>query len=224
MFDGYEIVIKEYFLKLLEPKSLISVLAVIALAVIFFVISRKVSYNTKILAYGAIAIAASFVLSYIRLFRFPNGGSVTVASMLPLFIFAYIAGPRAGMMAGMCLGMLQFIQDAYFVHWTQFLLDYPIAFALLGLAGLCGKNIFVGAFLGSFGRFICHFLSGVVFFAEYAGEQNVFLYSLIYNGSYILPDMIICLAILAIPSVRSAITQLSQRTPRAKLIKNQMAS
>lgn len=224
MFEGYEIVIKEYLLKMLEPKTLISILAAVALAVVLFVISRKASYNTKTLAYGAIAIAASFVLSYIRIFRFPTGGSVTVASMLPLFIFAYIAGPRAGMMAGMCLGLLQFIQDAYFVHWTQFLLDYPLAFAMLGLAGLTAKNIYIGAVIGSIGRFVCHFLSGVVFFYMYAGEQNVYLYSLFYNGSYILPDLIICLAILAIPSVRSAIAQLAQRSPRPKLVKKQIVT
>ncbi len=223
MFDGYEIVIKEYFLKLLEPKALISVLAVAALAVIFIVISRKVPFNTKMLAYGAIAIAASFVLSYIRIFKFPTGGSVTVASMLPIFVFAYIAGPRAGIMAGMCLGMLQFIQDAFFVHWTQFLLDYPLAFALLGLAGLCKKNIYLGAVIGSTARFVCHYLSGVVFFYMYAGEQNVFFYSLLYNGSYILPDMLICIAVLAIPSVKSAITHLAQAS-RIKPAKKQITT
>jgi len=223
MFVGFEIVIQEYLLKLLEPKALISALAVAALAVVFIVISRKVSYNTKILAYGAIAIAASFILSYFRIFKFLTGGSITVASMLPIFIFAYIAGPRAGILAGMCLGMLQFIQDAFFVHWTQFLLDYPLAFAMLGLAGLFSKNIYLGAVIGSVARFVCHFLSGVVFFYMYAGEQNVFVYSLLYNGSYILPDMLICLAVLVIPSVRSAIKHLAQSS-RTKPAKKQIAT
>jgi thiamine transporter len=205
MPEGYEIVIQKYLLKLLEPKALISLFAVAVLALILILISKKTSYNTRTLAYGAVAIAISFVLSYIRIVKLPAGGSITLASMLPMFIFAYIAGPRVGMLAGLCYGMLQFIQDAYFVHWTQFLIDYPIAFALLGLAGLSKDNVYIGAAIGSAARFVCHFLSGVVFFAEYAGDQNVFWYSLTYNGSYILPDLIICLAVLAVPSVKAAV-------------------
>jgi thiamine transporter len=140
--------------------------------------------------------------------KFPNGGSITVASMLPLFVFSFIAGPKAGMMAGMCYGMLQYIQDPQFYHWAQFLLDYPIAFSMLGLAGLFRNKVYLGALTGSAARLVCHFISGVVFFASYAGGQNVFLYSLIYNSSYILPDTIICLVILAVPSVRKAIERI----------------
>ncbi|MGI6776893.1 MAG: energy-coupled thiamine transporter ThiT [Acetivibrionales bacterium] len=209
MFEGFSIVIFEYLSKLAQPRSLISIFALVVLAVIFIVISKRAAFNTKIIAYGAIAIAASFVLSFVKVIQFPNGGSVTVASMLPLFIFAFIAGPRAGVAAGLCYGMLQFIQEPYLVHWTQFLLDYPIAFAMLGLAGLFRKNMYAGAVAGSAGRLLCHFLSGVVFFAEYAGDQNVFLYSFLYNSSYILPDAVICMGILAISNIREIINRMS---------------
>jgi thiamine transporter len=204
----FEVIFQEYLIKLIQPKSLASLAAVILLAVILFVISKKTKFNTKMLAYGALAIAIAFVLSYIRVVRFPNGGSITVASMLPIFVFAYIAGPRAGIAVGLCYGMLQFIQDAYFVHWAQFLLDYPIAFALLGLSGLFKERLYLGAIVGSLGRFIAHFISGIVFFATYAGDQNVFLYSFLYNISYILPDTLICLGILTLSGVRNMINRM----------------
>lgn len=216
--EGFTIITLEKFLNI-ETRSIISVAAVLALGIIFFIISRKPGYYTaKMLSYGAIAIAASFILSYIRLFRFPNAGSITLASMLPIFIFAYLAGPRAGILAGLCYGLLQFIQDYYFVHWAQFLLDYPIAFALLGLAGLFGEKFYIGAAVGSIARFICHFLSGVVFFAEYANGQNVFLYSLIYNGSYLLPDLIICMLVISVPGVRAAIKRIKTSSGFGKKI------
>lgn len=208
MFEEFEFILQKYILELLEPKSMGSLIAVLLLAVVLFIISKRTRYNTKLLAYGALAIAVSFVLSYVRIVKLPFGGSVTLASMLPMFVFAYIAGPRAGMAAGLCYGMLQFIQDTYFVHWAQFLLDYPIAFAMLGLAGLYRNKLYIGALAGSAARFFCHFVSGVVFFASYAGDQNVFLYSFLYNISYILPDAAICLVVLLFPQVRSMVDRI----------------
>lgn len=210
MSEGYSIVIQEYLPRLLEPITLCSLLAVILLAAVLFIISRKTNYNTSTLAYGAAAIAMSFALSYVVIMKFPNGGSITVASMLPLFIFSFVAGPKAGMMAGLCYGMLQYIQDPQFYHWAQFLLDYPLAFSALGLAGLFREKVFAGALAGSAARLICHLISGIVFFASYAGDQNVFIYSLAYNASYILPDTAICLVILAVPSVRRAIDRIKR--------------
>ncbi|MCX7710954.1 MAG: energy-coupled thiamine transporter ThiT [Clostridia bacterium] len=201
--------IQEYLLKLLQVKPLISLFTLVALAVVLFVVSRKTALNTRLLAYGALSMSAAFVLSYFKILQFPNGGTVTIASMLPIFIFAYIAGPAAGILLGLCYGLLQFIQDPFFVHPIQFILDYPLAFSLLGLAGFFRKNVYLGAVIGSIARLLCHFLSGAIFFGEYApAGQSVFLYSLIYNSSYILPDMAICLGILAISNVRSAITRL----------------
>jgi len=209
MPEGFKIIIQEYLLKLIQPKALATTIALLLLVMIFIVIRRKAVYNIRILTYGAIAITMSFVLSYVKIIQFPNGGSITVASMLPIFIFAYIAGPRAGMLAGLCYGMLQFIQDYYFVHWVQFLLDYPIAFSMLGLAGLFKGRLYLGAIAGSMARFVCHLLSGVVFFASFAGNQNVFLYSFLYNISYILPDAVICMGILMLPNIKAMVKRLS---------------
>lgn len=205
MLGEIKIIIHEKIIELFQPRPIATIIALLLLATILVVISRRTKYNVRVLTYGALAISAAFILSYIKIVKMPFGGSVTLASMLPIFVFAYIAGPRAGMLAGLTYGILQYIQEPYFVHWVQFLLDFPIAFSLLGLAGLFKKNTYLGAVVGSMSRFVCHFLSGVVFFASYAGDKNVFLYSFEYNMSYTLPEILICIGLLAIPSIKGMI-------------------
>lgn len=204
------VTIQEFLPNLLQLRPMISLAALIILAAVLFVISKRTEFNTRLIAYGALSMSAAFVLSYLKIVQLPNGGTVTIASMLPIFIFSYIAGPTSGLAVGLCYGMLQFFQDPFFVHPIQFILDYPLAFAMLGLAGLSRKNLYMGAFIGGTLRLVCHFLSGVIFFGEYAAEagQNVFLYSLVYNMSYIFPDMLICMGVLAISNVRSTINRL----------------
>ncbi len=208
------IVFFEYIGGLFTLKSTITLLSFLALAGIFFVISRKTRFDTKVIAYAALAIAAAFALSFVKLFSLPNGGTITVASMLPIFMLSFIAGPRVGLAAGLIHGLLQYIQDPWFAHPAQFLLDYPLAFSLLGLAGFFKDKPYFGIVAGTLGRFVCHFLSGVVFFAEYAGGQNVFLYSAIYNGSYLVPDVVICLAIAAVPGLLPAVYRLGKYKPQ----------
>lgn len=204
-----KVVLAEKIADLLHLKPLIIIATLLLLAVLLFIVARKVKFNVRMISYGGICIAAAFILSFLKLFSLPNGGTITVASMLPLLLFAFIAGPRAGIIAGLIYGLLQFIQEPYFLHPIQFLLDYPLPFAMLGLAGLFRNNIWLGSAVGVFGRFVCHFFAGVVFYAEYAGEQNVMLYSLIYNGSYLVPDLAICILFLTIPSVRIIIRKLT---------------
>lgn len=197
----------EKFLELKpEVLSMLGVLILLA-AVIAYMGTKKgtVKMNTRMIVYGSLSIALSFVLSYIRLYRLPQGGSITPASMLPMFLFSVTFGPIPGMIAGVAYGFLQFIQDFYFVHWAQLFIDYPLAFGALGLAGLYRKNMIVACFIGGFGRFLMHFLSGVIFFASFAGDANVWLYSLIYNGSTIGVDVLICIVVAMLPQVQSTI-------------------
>ena len=172
--------------------------------------SRKVHFTTRMLVYASVSIALSFVLSCIRLYHMPQGGSITPGSMLPIMIFAYIFGPIPGVLAGIAYGLLQYIQDGYVVHWIQFLLDYPIAFGFLGLAGLHRKNLAVGCIIGITGRFLMHFLTGIVFFYEYAKGQPVVLYSLIYNGTYLLVELIICVVIASLPQIQNMVRSLQK--------------
>lgn len=178
---------------------------------------KKTVWNTKMLALGAVCMALSNVLSMIKLFDMPQGGSVTPASMLPLMLFAYVYGVGPGMTVGAVYGVMQFIIEPYFLSVPQMLLDYPIAFAMVGLAGVFStyKNrpvgLMAGVVLGSLGRFVAAVLSGVVFFAEYAGDQNPWVYSIGYNGAYMLPECIICVVLALAVGLR-----LTQQLSKAK--------
>ena len=175
---------------------------------------KKNSHYTKMIVYGSLCVALSFVLSYIRLYRFPQGGSITPASMLPMYIFAIMFGPAAGILAGFAFGMINLIQDPFIIHWAQFFLDYPLSYGALGLAGLYRKNIGVSCFIGGFGRFLMNFLSGVIFFGSYAPEgMNVLLYSLTVNGLVIGTDTLICIVVAMLPQVQSAIKNVLKDIP-----------
>ena len=161
----------------------------------------------RLMAEIGVAVALSAVLGLIKLFHMPQGGSVSL-EMLPILIVAIRWGGITGMLTGIVYGFVQLIIDAYVVHPAQFLLDYPIAYMLVGLAGFVMitniedkissyAKILAAVLLGGVGRFIAHLLTGVIYFASFAPEgQNVWLYSIIYNGSYILPSIIICYIII----------------------------
>ena len=190
--------------------------ALVILGVVLYIMTRdQKKWSTRMMANASLCIALAFILSYVKLYEMPQGGSVTLASMLPIFMFAYAYGVGPGMLVGAAYGLLQFIQDAYFVHPVELLLDYPLAFAMLGLAGLATKfndqwGVIPGIVLGTFGRFVCAFLSGVIFFGMYAPEgQNVLVYSAVYNGFYLIPEAIICIVLAMIPQIRRLAKQLA---------------
>ncbi len=158
---------------------------------------------------GGMMIALSALLSYVRIYQAPNGGSVTAGSMIPIMIFAIRWGLGPGLAVGATYGLLDFILKPYFVHPLQLLLDYPLAFGSLGLAGIAyvltknkGKSgygpVMLGVSLAIVGRLIFHVLSGVVFFAEYAGSQNPWIYSIAYNATYLVPELVISLIVMII--------------------------
>ncbi len=197
----------------------IGCVAIIAAAAIALIIINKKDeditsrWTTKELILGALCIALSFVLSYIRIFHMPQGGSITPASMLPIFLFAYVFGTKHGIIVALAYGLLQMIQDAYIVHWAQAICDYILAFGALSLAGLFKKSIVPGILIGGFGRFLFAFLSGFIFFAEYAPEgQSPVVYSMVYQASYLLPEIAICIIIAVIPAVSKTINMLRGKT------------
>ncbi len=153
------------------------------------------SRRLRMLVEIAMAVAIAVVLSQFRLFRMPQGGSVTLMAV-PLLIIAFRWGGKAGLTAGVTLGVIRLVMDAYVMHWLQFILDYPMAFALLGSAGFLTGKRYLGITVGFALRFLCHFAVGATFFAAFAPEGTpVFLYSLVYNGSYIVPEWILALII-----------------------------
>lgn len=140
----------------------------------------------------AIAVALVAVLSQVRVYKLPQGGSITAGSMVPIFYVALRWGLRWGLVAGVLAGIVNYITDPYFVHPAQALLDYPVAFGAIGLAGLFPRTPIVGVVVGGAGRWLAHVASGVVFFASYAPEgTSPLMYSVVYNGSYMLPEVVI---------------------------------
>ena len=187
----------------------IAIAALVALAVILITVSRKnQKWSAKMIASGALAIALSFVLSCIRLYRMPTGGSVTLGSMLPLMLFAVSYGMGPGLLAGLAYGLLQYLQGGWWLNVWQFILDYLLAFAALGLAGIArdkgDKWMYLSIPIAALGRAVCAILVGLMWVAGSAPEDLVIgstqfssplLYSVVYNGAYLIPDTIICLVL-----------------------------
>jgi len=147
----------------------------------------------RLMAQVSLAAALAIVLSPLKIFQMPQGGSVSL-EMVPIFFIAIRFGGVWGMVAGLIAGIGQVIFGAYIVHPVQFILDYPLAFALLGVAGFMKNLPLVGVLAGSALRFLAHVVSGAVFFGQYAPEKmNVWFYSAIYNASYMLPETVITL-------------------------------
>ena len=162
----------------------------------------------RALCEGAIMLALAVVLNYFKLFRLPNGGSISL-EMLPMFVFALRWGVGPGLLTSFLYGVVQlFIDGAVAWGWQSLLLDYIVAFTPLGLAGLFrGKNwgVFVGSFLGAFVRFIVHHISGITIYAIIAPTElfnitftSPWMYSLAYNGSYMLISTVITLVLLGL--------------------------
>ncbi len=162
--------------------------------------------HVRALTEGAMLVAAAQVLSYLKLYEFPQGGSVTPA-MFPILLFALRHGVGKGLLAGFAFGTLQLLFDgAYAWGWQSMILDYLLAFTPLGLAGLFrGKafGIFPGTILGCAARFAVHYFSGVTVYRIHMPTEipgfGIFdsaeLYSLVYNGCYMLPCTVIALVI-----------------------------
>ena len=182
--------------------ALFAAAAVGAIALIIVLATRKKrpqKTNVRALTYGALCVCLSFILSYIKLFSAPQGGSVTLASMLPIMLYASMFGTKRGLLAGLVYGLLQFIQKPEIYHWAQVILDYPLAFTMLGLAGLPRKITLLplGTIIGGFMRFVVHTISGFLFFSEVLNGSALWA-SVVYNGWYMLFDTAICF-VLAFP-------------------------
>lgn len=165
----------------------------------------KSKFSVKMLAEGGVMLALAVLLNMIRIYQAPNGGSVSAGSMIPILLFAIRWGISPGILLGAIYGLLDFMFNPFFFHPVQFLLDYILAYAALGIAGIGhskkGKEvrlikIMTGIVLGITGRLISHVLSGVIFFAEYAGAQNPWVYSIIYNATYLVPELIISVVVI----------------------------
>jgi len=172
-------------------------------------------FIAEVAVFSALAYLLDFLAGILSLKIWPQGGSVSIA-MVPIFLIAYRWGIKGGLLTGFLLGLLQVILGFAQVYtFLQGFIDYFLAFSVVGLAGVftglvkeaISKNekgkwmtyVIIGAFLGSALRYICHVISGIVFFGEYAPKgQPVAIYSLLYNGTFMLPSFIISAIIIII--------------------------
>lgn len=163
------------------------------------------SSQTKLLAEGIVIVALTIILKEVLppAIRLPQGGSVSFAGMVPILWFSLRRGLRAGLEVGAVYGLVNMALGGFIVDPVQALLDFPIAFAALGLAGVVKQYPVAGVGLGVLGRFLAHFVSGVVFFAIYAPTgTHPIIYSALYNGSYLFIEFIISAIIIFIISRR----------------------
>lgn len=192
--------------------GVIVLLAVIALIAFF---SQGKSATAKELAFAGVCVATSFTLAILKVSPILYGGSITLASFVPIMIYAYAFGPTKGFIVGLIHGLLNFIEDPYILTPATFVFDYLLAFMSVGVMGFFGKiarkergilPLVLGAVCVFTLRFVSHLLSGMIFFSmdsvwvsfpEWA-TANAFIYSLIYQLVYIPADAIIATAALII--------------------------
>lgn len=167
--------------------------------------SRGGKRNARIAGYGLVAIALSFVLSCITLYRMPDGGSVTAASMLPVMLFAAACGVGPGFLAGLLYGVLQAMQGGILtIGAGPLILDYLLPFGLLCLAGLAKElpeswGIYPSIVAAALARILCHTMAGVQFW------ETATMASFEYNITYLGPDTVICILLaflIAKPVIR----------------------
>lgn len=164
-------------------------------------------------------IALAFVLNnLLPKIPMPYGGSITLFSMLFIYLSAYFFGPYTGTFAAVAYGLLDLLIKPSIVHPIQLLLDYPIAFGMLGFGGIFCKGRYgfqKGYLAGCIGRLLAVTVSGAVFFGSYAPVgQNAFVYSLGYNATYIIPEMIITLVVMSVPAFRNAIDSVKKKVTK----------
>lgn len=187
--------------------------------------------KTLVLVEGAIMIALATVLSFIQVYRLPWGGSITLLSMLPIAIFSIKYGAKKGLAISFVFSLIQLIQGITqgLFGWglspimliSCIFLDYLLAFTVLGFAGIFRKKGLAGWICGTILalllRFLCHFLSGIIIWKSFGelwngfSTDNTYLYSFLYNGSFMLPEIIFttigAIILFQIPQIRKLITK-----------------
>lgn len=192
--------LKESFITLSDnPLSILTVIGgvLLLLAIIKF---KNLKLDARIMARIGIALSLATILNMIKIVTLPNGaGSISLGSMIPLLLIAFMYGPQIGLLTGFLFGIISLIINPYILHPIQVLFDYPLPFMAIGFAGYFKKNMLLGVTVGMSLRFICHFISGYAFFGEFAPEGwSPAIYSLAANGTAVGGELLICLIIIAV--------------------------
>lgn len=205
----------------MSTPALIALIGFIALGIgLLFAGRGKKNWNTRSIAQAALSVAIGFILSCIRLYRMPNGGSVVLCAMLPLIAFSAAAGFRRGLVACVAYGLLQIAQGAWIVHPVQGFLDYIAAYAVLCLGCLAPKlplpetwRLPAACVIAALARWLMHVVAGTVFFAADAIDagQAPFVYSALYN-LFLAPEAVLCAVVAATPAFRRVYAVMQRST------------
>ena len=179
------------------------------------------TFSARRLAYCAMAVALAYVTSFIKPFELPYGGSVTLLSMLFIVLVGNWYGVKTGVLVGLAYGVLQFLQEPYFLSLFQVCCDYVLAFAALGLSGLFRKRkngLLIGYIAAVLARGFFHSLGGYLYWMDYMPEnfpQSLrALYPIIYNYSYLLAEGVITVIIIRLPAVSNALERIRKSAVR----------
>ncbi len=203
------------YIPTLLGKLLLALLIIALLAgAMYFARKHSRRLTVKQLAFCAVSIALGTVLSNIKLFEFPTGGSITLLSMLIICLPGYWFGLGAGLLTGFAYGILQLILDPYVLYPAQLIVDYLLAFGALGLSGLFCRSrygLIKGYLAAVAGRWVFAVLSGWLFFGAYAWEGwDPLPYSLAYNAIYIFAEAAITVILLLLPPVKNAMDRIKR--------------
>ncbi len=206
--------VETYYTPTLAANILLFVLiAVLLIAMAVFSGSQR-KLQVKQLTFAAMAVTLGVVTSFIKFAHLPFGGSITLFSMFFICLIGYMYGTKVGILTGIAYGFLQLIIDPMIMHPVQMLLDYPLAFGCLGITGVFSKaknGLLKGYVLGVFGRYVCHVISGIVFFSMYTPEgMNNIVYSIGYNATYILPEAIATVILLLVPAIQKGLLEVKR--------------
>ena len=192
--------LKEGFTEIFNNPLSLATLIGVTILILAFIRFKNINLNTKVMARIGIALALATILHLIKIVDLPNGaGSINLGSMVPILIISFMYGPEIGMLTGFLFGIIYLIISPYILHPIQVLFDYPLPYMAVGLAGFFKNNKLIGATFGMFIEFIFHFISGVLFFGQFAPEGwSPVLYSFIMNGSVVAGNLLVVLVILSL--------------------------
>ena len=191
--------------------AIVTTIVILLLASSIFFGWRK-RFEVIQLAFSSMTVSLAYIVSVIRLYRFPMGGSVTLFSMLVLSLIGYWYGLGAGILTGICYGLLQMLLDPYLMTPAQVVTDYVLAFGALGISGFFAgpsRHNLTQAYIAAVcGRYFFSILSGCLFFSQYAeaaGYSSPLCYSIVYNGTYLGAEALIGVLLIQIPIVKKAL-------------------
>ena len=211
--DGYYVLTTAGYIAL-------GVIAVIVLALIGFMKSKKGTeetapkYSVSTITFAGVSIALAYVLSFIKIYQMPWGGSITLLSMFFVTLVGYLYGPGVGFSAGFVFSVLEFIQDggSYMLSPLQVCCDYFLAFTALGISGLFkGKKngLITGYILAVFARGVFHTIGGYLYWMDYMPDNFPAslkaIYPICYNFAYLIPEAILTVIVISLPPVKAAI-------------------